>query len=272
MATEHTPVTITISMLKGGVGKTDIAFNFAMWLAIEKNHKVLAIDLDENCNFSQVLNVYSQQGTVANILKSTGDVEIHKINENIDLIAGFNRLHDVQEDMATKENKAMKLYMWIVDNYDELNIGDYDFIIIDTHNDFGTATKNAVAVSDVIFSPIIPLDFSDAVSMKVKLEEFRGEVIDFKTRESYIKADLRLIGNMIKHNTAISHDFSNYIKGNPDFVARFPFKEIFTKSIQEKKSITELLSKTRNRKDREFKAEYDEQMEKLYNVAKRYEE
>ncbi|MCW1085883.1 ParA family protein, partial [Streptococcus anginosus] len=73
--------------------------------------------------------------------------------------------------------------------------------------------------------------------MKVKFEEFRGEVIDFKTRESYIKADLKLIGNMIKHNTAISHDFSNYIKGNPDFVARFPFKEIFTKSIQEKKSI-----------------------------------
>ena len=77
---------------------------------------------------------------------------------------------------------------------------------------------------------------------------------------------------MIKHNTVISHDFANYIKGNPEFVARFPFKEIFTKSIQEKKSITELLSKTRNSKDREFKAEYDEQMEKLYNIAKRYEE
>ena len=72
--------------------------------------------------------------------------------------------------MATKENKAMKLYMWLVDNYDELNISQYDFIIIDTHNDFGTATKNAVAVSDVIFSPIIPLDFSDAMSMKVKFE------------------------------------------------------------------------------------------------------
>ncbi|MHD0398808.1 ParA family protein [Staphylococcus simulans] len=263
-------VLITIAMKKGGVGKTGIAFNFSHWLAIEKNKNVLCIDMDENCNFSQVMNIYDQQGTVANILKGKGDVKIHKITDNIDLIAGFNRLDDVQEDIARSEQKTMMLYMWLDDNYKPLNLAQYDYIVIDTHNDFATATKNAIAVSDVMFAPIIPVNFSDSINIEARLDEFRSEVIDYRTRQSLITTDLKLIGNMIKHNTSNSHQFKEYIKNNEKFIAAFPFKEIFNKSIQYKKPISELIADPKTQSDKEFKEEFDENMSKMYEVVKQY--
>lgn len=264
------PVLITISMLKGGVGKTGIAFNFSHWLAIEKNKKVLCIDMDENCNFSQVMNVYDQEGTVANILKGKGDVKIHQITDNVDLIAGFNRLHDVQEDIARSEQKTMMLFMWLDDNYQALNLSQYDYIVIDTHNDFATATKNAVAVSHVMFAPVIPVDFSDSITIEARLDEFRSEIIDYRTRKSLITTDLKLIGNMIKHNTSNSHQFKEHIKNNENFIAAFPFKEIFNKSIQNKKPISELITDPKTQSDKEFKKTFDENMNKMYEVVKQY--
>jgi len=264
------PVYITVSMLKGGVGKTDIAFNFAMWLALKKDKKVLAIDIDENCNFSQVLNVYDQEGTVANILQGSGDVKVHNINDNVDLIAGFNRLDEITDDMATSDKKTMMLYMWLDDNHDALNLSQYDFVVIDTHNDFGTATKNAVACSHVIFSPVIPVAFSDSITMQTRLDEFKADVIDFRTRESYITAELKLIGNMIKSTSKNSNDFLELIQNNKDYVATFPFLEIFNTSIQKKKPIFELLEKPQSKTEREFKPVFEESMNNMYDVVKQY--
>ena len=264
------PIFVTFSMLKGGVGKTDLAYNYLMWLAKEKNHKVLGIALDENCNFSQVMNVYDQQGTIANILSAEGDVKIHQINDNVDLISGYNRLGQLQEDLATSEKKTMMLYMWLEDNYERLNIGQYDYIILDTHNDLGTATKNAVAVSHVIFSPIVPNEFSDSISMEFKLDEFRNDVIDFRTRESYITADLKLIGNMIRHNTNNSRQFLEHMENNDNYVAKFPFREIFNTSIQKKQPICDLLNDPKTQSEKHFIAEFNENMERIYNVTNQY--
>lgn len=264
------PVFITVAMLKGGVGKTDIAFNLAMWLALKKDKKILAIDLDENCNFSQVMDVYDQKNTAANILQGSGDVKVHNINDNIDLIAGFNRLDNVQDSIVTSEKKTMMLYMWLDDNYDALNISQYDFIIIDTHNNFGTATKNAIAVSHLILSPIIPVDFSDSITMQERLDEFKSEVIDFRTRESYITADLKLIGNMIKSTSKNSSDFLEFVQNNDDFIAMFPFLEIFNTSIQKKKPVFELLEKPKSKTERNLIPEFEKNMLNIYEAIKKY--
>ncbi|HCZ1959838.1 TPA: ParA family protein [Staphylococcus aureus] len=269
MENSKQPVFLTVQMLKGGVGKSVIAFNFMMWLAIEKDKKVLGIDLDENCNFSQVLNVYDQEGTVANILEGNGDVKIHQITENVDLIGGFNRLHNVQENIARSEKKTMMLYMWLEDNYDRLNIGQYDFIIIDTHNDFGTATKNAVAVSHLMLSPIEPVDFSATATVKQRLEEFKNDVIDFRTRESYITTDLKFIGNKIRP-TKNGKEFEERIHNDDDFIAKFKLKEPFNTSVQEKTPISLLLERPRNKDEKEFKKAFDENMNKIYEEAKKY--
>ena len=48
---------ITFAAIKGGVGKTTLAFNFGEWLA-KKGHKVLFLDLDHQCNLTQTYNIY----------------------------------------------------------------------------------------------------------------------------------------------------------------------------------------------------------------------
>ncbi|MGZ9788527.1 hypothetical protein [Staphylococcus pseudintermedius] len=40
---------------------------------------------------------------------------------------------------------------------------------MDTHNDFGTATKNAVAVSHLMISPIEPVDFSATATVQTTI-------------------------------------------------------------------------------------------------------
>lgn len=262
----NNPIIITDTQQKGGVGKTVLTFNFSNYLAIEHDKRVLVIDMDELCNSSQVFGVYDQEGTVANILKGEGQVKIHSVRPNIDLIAGHLRLHDVQEDIAMNHGKDMMLYMWLEDNFDTYDIGQYDFIVIDTHNDFGTATRNAIAVSHIIFAPVIPVDFSNTESLKFRLDEYKNEIIDFKTRESYITAELKFVGNMIR-NTNNGKEFEDYIDNNPEYVAKFKFLDDYNKTIQQKKSISEKLQSTRDKAKLEFKQEFDKNMKAMYQAA-----
>ena len=141
--------------IKGGIGKTTLSYNYGEWLAT-KGKKVLFIDLDHQSNLSQTYNVYDQDGTVGVIFTGNGQIKIHHVGDNIDLIAGDMHLDDIETSIENNTNKNMLLYMWLSDNYDSLNLGQYDYVIIDCHPDFSTATKNAIIVSHDILSPITP--------------------------------------------------------------------------------------------------------------------
>lgn len=78
---------ITFSAIKGGVGKTTLAFNYGEWLAKNGKH-VLFIDLDHQSNLTQTYNIYDNQDTVGNIFLDRGKVKIHEISAYISLIAG----------------------------------------------------------------------------------------------------------------------------------------------------------------------------------------
>ena len=47
-----------------------------------------------------------------------GDVTIHHIKNNVDLIPGYIRLDNIEKDLETKSYKDMLLYMWLEDNYE----------------------------------------------------------------------------------------------------------------------------------------------------------
>ena len=149
---------ITFAAIKGGVGKTTLAYNFGSWLA-DKNKRILFIDFDHQCNLSQTYNIYDQKGSVGNILRPENEVIIQHVADNIDLIAGDMHLDDIETTIENKTNKNMMLYLWLYDNYEKSNISSYDYIIIDCHPDFSTATKNAIIVSDDILSPITPSEY-----------------------------------------------------------------------------------------------------------------
>lgn len=237
---------ITFSAIKGGVGKTTIAYNFGSWLA-DNDKKILFIDMDHQCNLSQTYNIYEQQGSVGNILNPKEDVTIHHVDNNIDLIAGDMHLDDIETSIENKTNKNMMLYLWLYDNYEKKHIEGYDYIIIDCHPDFSTATKNAIIVSDDILSPITPSEYGYKAkyNLKERLTELSEEAIDFTSHKSYVTANLYFLANMLKHNTTSSRELIESLKeekenGDDSCIAYIPYKELFNKSELNKISLSQM--------------------------------
>lgn len=233
---------VTFAAIKGGVGKTTLAYNYGEWLA-DKGNKVLFIDLDHQCNLTQIYNIFESKNTVANIFKGKDDVTIHSVKKNIDLISGFIRLDKIEKELETKPFKDMLLYMWLEDNYSSKSLEKYNYILIDCHPDFSTATKNAIVVSHSIISPIIPSEhgYQAKFNIEERLEEFKKETFDFKTRESYVTAKLLFLGNMIKHNTKSSKDLVTVIQNEEDVIAMIPQKELFNRSTLDSTSLSDMI-------------------------------
>lgn len=233
---------ISFAKIKGGVGATTIAYNYGEWLA-DKGNKVLFIDFDHQCNLTQTYNVFENDGTVANIFNGKGEVNILPVKENIDLIAGYIRLDKLEKELETKSYKNMLLYMWLEDNYGSKGLEKYDYIIIDCHPDFSTATRNAIIVSHAVLSPVIPSEhgYQAKFNLQERLEEFKAEAFDFKTRDSYVTAKLYFLGNMIKHNTKSSKELVVSLKDDENVLAMIPQKELFNRSTLDKKSLSDMM-------------------------------
>lgn len=244
---------VSFIALKGGVGKTTVIFNFAEWLAAwttrksSKGKKILLVDLDHQCNLSQTYNVYDTEGTVASIFDphASEPVKIHHVKENIDLIAGFLQLDTIERQIENKANKDMLLYMWLADHYEELDLGQYDYILIDCHNDFGTISRNAAAVSHAIISPLEPSKhgYNAKFNIATRLDEFKAEVIDYRTRESLVTAELFFVTSKTKKTTKSSKELLEAVKGDTDVIGNFPHREIVNESIMDAYPLCEMAQK-----------------------------
>ncbi|MGN8722717.1 ParA family protein [Paenibacillus barengoltzii] len=234
--------------IKGGIGKTTLAYNYGEWLAVKQGKKILFIDLDHQSNLSQSYDVYDQDGTVGCIFSGNGKVKIHHVGKNIDLIAGDMHLDDIETKIENNTNKNMLLYMWLADNYKSYSLEQYDYIIIDCHPDFSTATKNAIIVSHDVISPLTPSKFGyDAkFNLETRIAELKKEAIDYTSRKSYVTAHLWFVGNMLKHNTKSSRDLKAALEKNKrenaddSCIALIPERELFNKSTLEHKPIAKM--------------------------------
>lgn len=223
--------------IKGGIGKTSLCKNFLSKISKKlkaegSDKKVLAIDLDHQCNLTQSNGIYESDGTVVNIFKRSGDVNIHHVSDNVDLIAGAMDLDIIESELETKSYKDMLLYMWLDRNYDSLDLEQYAYVLIDCRPDFSIATRNAITVSHLLISPIIPSKYSltARVNIENRLRIYSEENIDYKTGESNIDAQLYYVGNMIKHNTRSSQDLVEDLKDDDRVLGFVPHKELFNKS------------------------------------------
>ena len=197
---------ITFTAIKGGVGKTTLTLNYSDWL-VKKGKKVLLIDLDHQCNLTTIFQPTRRNNTIAEAFKDSEEAQeviIDNIKENLDLVAGFIDLDELGSKLENNSNKEMLLFLWLKNNFEKLDIGSYDYILIDTHPDFSTITKNAVAISNYLVSPITPSEhgYSAKFDLEARLEKFRKSLFDYKTGETYVDAQLFFVANMIKHNTS----------------------------------------------------------------------
>lgn len=223
--------------IKGGIGKTSLAKEFIEKLKRELTHcgsekKILVLDLDHQCNLTQAHGLYESEGTVVNIFKRQGEVTIHHIDDQLDIVAGAMDLDMIESELETKTYKDMLLYMWLDKNYDDIDADQYEYVVIDCRPDFSIATRNAVAISDMLLSPIIPSQYSldSRQNLETRLKLYADENIDYKTGETNIDAKLYFIGNMIKHNTTTSKELLNLLDGDPAVLGWIPYKELFNKA------------------------------------------
>ncbi|MBW9331839.1 ParA family protein [Lactococcus raffinolactis] len=235
---------ITFSAIKGGVGKTTITYNYAEWLS-KKGKNVLLIDLDHQCNLTNIYLPVEKNNTIGEVFKDSSiasEVVVHKIKNNLSLISGYIELDDLEKMIENQSKKEMLLYLWIKKNYKKFNFDQYDYILIDTHPDFSTITKNAIAISDIIISPITPSEhgYSAKFNLETRLEKFKNDIIDYSTGESYIDANLYFVGNLIKHNTKSSRELLEHIQKDETVIGLIPEKELFNRATLEKKSISEM--------------------------------
>ena len=164
---------ITFAAIKGGVGKTTLTFNYGEWLS-SKGHNVLLIDSDHQCSLTQTYDIYKDHGTLANIFtKDSEKVEIIELHKNLSIIPASMQLDTINNDLQTRANKELLMYMWFSDNYDELK--KFDYVLIDTHPDFSTITQNMIVISDLVFSPIEPSEygFISKSNLELRMEDPR---------------------------------------------------------------------------------------------------
>lgn len=231
---------ITFSATKGGVGKTTLTYNFGEWLA-DKGNNVLLIDSDHQCSLSQTYEIFKTSGTLAEIFTNNGDnVEIEHIKDNLSLITASMDLDKINNAIQNKANKELIFYMWLADNYDELKV--FDYILIDCHPDFSTITQNMIAVSDKVFSPLEPSEYSfiSKSNLELRFDDFKKEIISVETRKSLVTAELYFLGNRIKHNTKSSREFVPTLKSDPNVIVLIPEKELFNKSTLNHMSLVDM--------------------------------
>lgn len=228
---------LSVVGIKGGIGKSTFVKNIISRLKTRlllnnSSKKILVIDLDHQCNLTQSYGIYESEGTVVNIFKRNDDVSIVHVDDKVDIIPGAMNLDIIESELETKTFKDMLMYMWLEKNYDKIDGDQYEYVIIDCRPDFSIATRNAIAISHMLLSPIIPSQYSlDARdNLETRLRLYSEENVDFRTGESNIDADLYFVGNMIKHNTATSKSLLSELENDDKVLGWIPHKELFNRA------------------------------------------
>ncbi|MGV3028887.1 ParA family protein [Streptococcus hyovaginalis] len=259
---------ISFVAIKGGVGKTTLALLTGQYLA-SQGHKVLLIDLDHQCNLTHFYDVYKDSGTVANIFMGSEDVNILSVAPNIDLIAGSMRLDEAERRLETNPNQNMFLYDWLGENLEAKYLDKYDYIILDCRPDFGIATRNAIAVSHTLFSPITPSDFAFEAkeNLEIRLEQYRKTEIVRPSRDSLITAQLYFLPNMIKHNTMKSKELLMALKNDASVIGQIPQKELFNRATKNDTVIDMMTKFSLNDEHRSFFSILSDTLNQLQKVT-----
>lgn len=210
---------VAFGTLKGGTGKTTVAFNVGGILAEE--HKVLFIDVDPQANLSDNVGVDTTDQDGATIkdafnapTKTTATDVITKTPmwqlPNLDIIASHIRLTATELQLVATPARERILQKWIERNMDVL--GKYDYIIIDTNPSMGIVNQNAFMAAD---SVILVSDVSNKAIQGAQLFTYLwGEVRESMEIEDNVKA---LILNNCDKRLSLTRYAKEYYMDDEDF-------------------------------------------------------
>lgn len=210
---------IAFGTLKGGTGKTTLAFNVGGILA--EKHKVLFIDVDPQCNLSDNAGVDTadQDGaTIRDVFdspyqtKASDVITEAPIQElpNLDIIASHIRLTATELQLVAAAGRERILQKWIARNEDTL--AKYDYIIFDTNPSMGIVNQNAFLAADEI---ILVSDVSKKSILGAQLFDYLWhEIRESMDVENNVRA---LIINNTDKRTILARSIIEYYKEHPEF-------------------------------------------------------
>ena len=153
--------TVAFVNLKGGVGKTVSAANFAHILTAVHHKRVLLVDGDKQGNASQYFQLYGgQDGTAALLVKQDADImsTIYQTQyKGLDVITSNMDLYSADRELWADEERGHT-----GDLKDALRraAADYDYCVIDNGPSIDVITLNILVAADDVLIPVRPDDFS----------------------------------------------------------------------------------------------------------------
>jgi chromosome partitioning protein len=218
---------ISFVNMKGGVGKSTLAVNFAWCLATRLHHKVLVIDMDPQFNATQcllnpeqymqhkqedkdtILSVFSnctlQVSTVAGVATSSpkdiDKVESVELHPNLFLLPGDLSLHRIEMTPGDGLEFKLKRYLEAMSQY------NFDYVIIDTPPTPSIWMSSALIASNYYIIPLKP----DPLS--VTGIDLLNSIIQTKKTNFGLKLQcLGIAMNMVEGNTNVYRDTIAYLE------------------------------------------------------------
>lgn len=142
---------LLFSNQKGGVGKTTLSRELGVLWSVQ-GKKVLLVDCDAQGNLTKSLTDLPGPGLYD--LLETGTTIPQKLRDNLDLLAGDNRLASLEKRLIGE-----------VDAYTRLKTAlegfpGYEIIILDTPPSLGVMTINALTAADYLVVPLIAAQYA----------------------------------------------------------------------------------------------------------------
>lgn len=205
-----TPILSCVN-LKGGVGKTAIAVNFAAYCGVH-GMRTLLIDLDPqtNATLSCVeLDAWSEHaaknGTVADLLgakshtsaegatRSIADVIWRDVFPNVDLVPSHLDLFTVDLDLAGTTARETTLRRAVTPA-----LRDYEMVVCDCPPNLTIPAQNAIALSSHYVVPISP-DFLSGIGVALLISRVKKLCEDLEHDLEHVGIVLSRVGRPARH-------------------------------------------------------------------------
>jgi chromosome partitioning protein len=141
---------ISISLSKGGVGKTTTAVNLAAGLA-RAGYSVLLIDTDTQGQAGRALGAMPEIGLAELISGEVSPVEaVHEVRDRLHLLAGGRSLAGLKRLIDRKDFRGERTLSEGLESLDS----HYDYILLDTAPGWDSLTVNVLFYTDEILAPV----------------------------------------------------------------------------------------------------------------------
>ncbi len=171
---------IVVSLLKGGVAKSETAVSLAFGLSA-RGRRVLLVDTDVQAHCSDMLGLEPERG-LADLVAGWGspDSSLTEARENLWLLAGGNDLAALKMEIARREMASEAVLTEALEIFE----GQFDYMIMDTAPGWDTLLVNALYASRNVLSPVSmePMALSGLVRFEERLQVIQKYKPDLRLR------------------------------------------------------------------------------------------